>query len=372
MVRRQAYKWRGYSKGIGRFIVAMWLILYAVLIPSKVVAEVRAVATASNGMVVLVQDGTVISFRDPVNLKQAVQISGARDIIAVGHGPEQGLALRKDGRVLVWTEYCRAHSDIEVDCKFSPAQEVPGLTEVIAIAQGTLFSLALRRDGSLWGWGDDTYGQISGRPNEGEVRRKVSSPRRISLPGSVVSVAAGWRHSLVLLQDGRVMAWGTAPTGALGGGAAFEGEKGFRAVFVEGLPTVKQLAANTLSYALAADGHVWEWGTYDNGVHRFGKNVPTQLAGELELVEIAAGHGFAVGRNAIGSVFVWGSLDPRQFAQSGPRMIYAAIPTLVEAIPHLAHLSAYADGIAGVDEGGDVWAWGTIWIGPLLRKIKLN
>ena len=65
-------------------------------------------------------------------------------------------------------------------------------TNVVSIAAGWGHSLALRADGAIVAWGDNSYGQCN-------------------VPASatnVVAISAGYYHSLALRSDGTLLAWG--------------------------------------------------------------------------------------------------------------------------------------------------------------------
>ena len=69
--------------------------------------------------------------------------------------------------------------------------------EVIAAAGGESHSVAVLADGSVVAWGSDAAGQSS-------------------VPGGLgiaTAVGAGLSHSLAVLDDGSVVAWGRAKSG---------------------------------------------------------------------------------------------------------------------------------------------------------------
>src|SRR5438874_2276504 len=67
-----------------------------------------------------------------------------------------------------------------------------GLSSVIAIAAGWAHSLVLKSDGTVVAWGSNYYGQCA-------------VPNRLS---GVIAIAAGAYHRLALKSDGTVVAWG--------------------------------------------------------------------------------------------------------------------------------------------------------------------
>jgi hypothetical protein len=88
---------------------------------------------------------------------------------------------------------------------------------VVSIAAGADHNLALCSDGTLVAWGRNDFGQIGNN-----LAGNLSSPGRVetssgALMGkTVISLAAGTNHSLVLLSDGSLAAWGSNAHGQLG------------------------------------------------------------------------------------------------------------------------------------------------------------
>src|SRR5262249_43529392 len=131
-----------------------------------------------------------------------------------------------------------------------------GLTSgVIAVAAGGEHSLALKSDGTVWAWGDDSQGQLG---NDSTIADSLV-PVQVSGITTAVAIAAGQWHSLALLSDGTVKAWGYDAYGQLGDGGTTNQPT---PVTVAGLKGVKQIAAGDYSSAAArTDGGVVAWGT---------------------------------------------------------------------------------------------------------------
>ena len=146
-----------------------------------------------------------------------------------------------------------------------------GLSNVVTVAAGYHHSLALRADGTVVAWGSlNNYGQIT-------------VPADLS---NVVAVAAGDYHSLALRVDGSIMVWGAS---------------------LYGLPTVPAGLSNVVAVAaggyhnlaLRASGSVAAWG--DNS-----KGQTTVPAGLSNVVAVAAGAYHNLALRADGTVVAWG------------------------------------------------------------------
>ena len=98
----------------------------------------------------------------------------------------------------------------------------------VKVAAGGLHSLALNIEGFVVAWGDNTTGQVgqivSAFEDESYIRHH-GWPIQVATPviprfldDGVIDIAAGHMHSLALLSDGRILAWGCNIYGQLGTG----------------------------------------------------------------------------------------------------------------------------------------------------------
>ncbi|MEU9014676.1 hypothetical protein AB0D12_33945 [Streptomyces sp. NPDC048479] len=95
----------------------------------------------------------------------------------------------------------------------SRAPSAVPLTGVTAIAAGDSHTLALMNDGTVKAWGMNTNGQIGDGTNT-----ERHSP--VTVPGltGVRAISAHGHHSMALLSDGSIRAWGWNAFGQLGDG----------------------------------------------------------------------------------------------------------------------------------------------------------
>jgi alpha-tubulin suppressor-like RCC1 family protein len=100
---------------------------------------------------------------------------------------------------------------------------LPGATgPVVQVAAGWEFSLALTSTGQLYSFGNDEDGQLgNGEANDAPH----PTPEAIAIPGltgSIVQIAAGKNHSLVLTSSGQLYGFGSDQYGQLGNGKTEE------------------------------------------------------------------------------------------------------------------------------------------------------
>jgi alpha-tubulin suppressor-like RCC1 family protein len=103
------------------------------------------------------------------------------------------------------------------------AVTLPGATgPVVQVAAGWESSLALTSTGQLYTFGNDEDGQLGNGEANGAPH---PTPEAITLPGltgSIVQIAAGKNHSLVLTSSGQLYAFGSDQYGQLGNGKTEE------------------------------------------------------------------------------------------------------------------------------------------------------
>lgn len=219
--------------------------VHPVPVPIKQAPEgiVQLVSGGSHALALL-EDGTVWTW-------------GRDDRGQLGDGEE---ANQRPGTIV------QAHAGKEFTVRNLPAQ-VKGIDGVKFVAAGGGHSMTVREDGSLWVWGFNDRGQLG----DG-TRNNSGVPIRSSVEG-VREVTGAYHHTLVLLEDGTVRAFGINDCGQLGDGTT---NHSGTPVTVAGLSGVRQVAATGgggdetpggfgHSLAVLADGSVVAWGCNNHG-----------------------------------------------------------------------------------------------------------
>ena len=201
----------------------------------------------------------------------------------------------------------------------------------------------------------------------------------------VTAIAAGQAHSLALVSNGTVMAWGSNFEGQLGEGTTSGPETCERfaeatepcsktPIPVSGLAEVTAISAGgTDSLALLANGTVMAWGSDENGQLGDGPSkdphVPVEVAELSEVVAISAGqeHSLALLNN--GTVMAWGRNDagqlgdgtttgPEVCAEEGEGGPCSMLPVRVEGLSEVVAISAGQEQSLALLKNGTVMAWG--------------
>ncbi|KAJ2520178.1 hypothetical protein H4217_002220 [Coemansia sp. RSA 1939] len=200
------------------------------LIPASGLVEVAALKDMlrSDEMPVRVQCG----------MDHTVILTSLGRVFAMGWGSDGQLGAGPDSTV----------------CHDRPVQ-VFGLDKapIVDISSSTDFTLALSADGRLFYWGNAEYGQCM----IGKKIDQVLAPLEIPFTdGTIVKIAAGGCHALVLLSDGRVYGCGY---GAIGMGA--DTASSLTPSLVKGISDIGHIAASTdRCLALDSQNNVYSWG----------------------------------------------------------------------------------------------------------------
>lgn len=238
---------------------------------------------------------------------------------------------------------------------------VSGLSGVTKLAEGGRHVLALLSNGTVEACGDDTFGQLG----NGTASANGTSEVFAAVPGlsGVTAVAAGEEHSLALLSNGTVMAWGDDAEGQLGNGSTTGSAV---PVAIKGLTGVKAIAAgNLFSLALLKNGTVMAWG--DNRFGALGNgtevnsDVPVAVTGLSGVTAIAGGGFFSLALLSNGTAMSWGDNESDQLGdgQDESTQPESTTPVAVADLTGVKAISAGTDHAVALLNNGTVMAWGS-------------
>jgi alpha-tubulin suppressor-like RCC1 family protein len=244
---------------------------------------------------------------------------------------------------------------------------VEELGEVTAVAAGQFHSLALLSNGTVEAWGNNEKGQLGDGTTTGS-----DVPGAVAGLSEVTAVAAGTTHSLALLSNGTVEAWGSNEKGQLGDGTTTNSSV---PVAVSGLTEVIAIAAGgSYSVALLSSGSVEAWGANEVGQLGNGtttnSTTPVSVSGLTEVTSIAAGFAHSLAVLSTGMVKAWGYNASGQLGDgtaSGPskctvnnaQMPCATIPVAVTGVSDATAVAAGEQHSLAITQSGGVDAWGS-------------
>jgi alpha-tubulin suppressor-like RCC1 family protein len=195
--------------------------------------------------------------------------SGLVGVAQVGAGEYHSMVVRTDGTVAGWgdNEYGQATNAVGIDDDVLVPTPVLGLANVVEVALGDEHSLALLPNGTVMAWGENSVGQLGQGTTTGPelCDGTPCSLQPIPVPGlaNVIAISAHSENNLALLADGTVVGWGLDEYGGLGGGvaAATACKCIDHPVAVPGVSGAVAISmGNDHALALLDDGTVRAWG----------------------------------------------------------------------------------------------------------------
>jgi alpha-tubulin suppressor-like RCC1 family protein len=232
------------------------------------------------------------------------------------------------------------------------------LSGATAISAGGRHVLALLSNGSVMTWGDNTFGQLGNGTTSSN--NDAETPVAVTGLTDVTQVSAGGEHSLALLSNGTVMAWGDNGDGQLGNGTTTSSDV---PVAVTGLTGVTAVSAgNLFSVALLSNGTVMTWGYNGNGELGDGtytnSDVPVAVSGLAGVTAVAAGGQHVLALMSNGTASSWGENEDGQLGDGSETSGSSNVPVQVVDLTGAVALSAGYQHSLALLSSGAVMAWG--------------
>ncbi len=149
---------------------------------------------------------------------QQIPASSLSNVIAIAARGAHSLALLSNGTVMAWGLNAYGQLGLgDTTDRITPTQIPAGsVSNVLAITAGSYHSLALLSDGTVKAWGFHNHGQLGVGVIPAPYHQLTPLPIPASSLCNVSAIVAGEWHSLALLSDGSVKSWGWNSAGTLG------------------------------------------------------------------------------------------------------------------------------------------------------------
>ncbi|MEV4094789.1 S8 family serine peptidase [Streptosporangium saharense] len=242
------------------------------------------------------------------NKKVPSQVPGLSDVTSVSAGNDYSVALKTDGTVWAWGDNSQGQLGNGTLTDSKVPVQVAGIYNAVGISAGPGHALAVLSDGTVRAWGDNSQGQLGYAGSDSPVAITVPSLTGVSAgPGGV---AAGGAHSVALLSNGTVKAWGDNAQGQLGDGTTTDHTTPAAVTGLTGVSQVSSRGDHVL--ALLTGGTVKAWG--DNSQGQLGdgtttdRKTPVAVSGLTDVNGVSAGtlHSVATTASVSSTTYTWG------------------------------------------------------------------
>ncbi len=243
------------------------------------------------------------------------------------------------------------------------ATKVPVTIKDISV--GYDHTLALMSNGTVKAWGNNDYGQLA------VIDRIEPSFAQLEVKGldKVIAIAAGYKYSLALKSDGTVLQWGST----LGESEDYVYPSPTK---INDLQDVIQIYSSfSRSYAVKGDGTLWAWGDGNIGAlgegGRFVTVQPIQILGMENVANIAIGVSSTTLLKTDGTVWTWGSNMFGELGNGetgfgiGDQSKDVLIPFQLKELNHITQISSGYSHTLALSSEGKVWTWGENSYGQL-------
>ena len=209
-------------------------------------------------------DGTTTTSDTPVRVK----LPAGAQATGISAGENFGLARTAKGHVLAWGLNDNGQLGNASTANSSTPVRVllPAGAVVTTMTAGENFALAGTSGGGLFAWGANDLGQFgNGTTTSSDTPVEVFILVRGPSIGHLVSLAAGFSHTLALFSSGALLAWGNNNVGQLGNGTTTSSDTPVGVLLPAGAHVKAIGAANFDGLALTVKGHVLTWGYNADG-----------------------------------------------------------------------------------------------------------
>lgn len=283
------------------------------------------------------------------------QVPGLTDIIQIAATSDTNMALKADGTVYTWgrNTYGLLGNGSTSSTTCAVPQQIAGFNNVQQISTKSTHVLVLKQDGTVWGWGGNTYAQITGTDTT------IYSPVQCEGLSDAAKTIAGANVSIVIRNNGQVYTWGRNTYGALGHGNTTALTTPTLVQDVTGV--IDASSGESQIYLLKNNGTVWAAGYNAKGQLGLGDTTNrtsfTQVPGLSDIAEISSGKTHFIAVNKSGLVWTCGD---NTYGQIGDGTItgYISSPYQVQGISAITHINAGDNFNFAITSDSMLWSWG--------------
>ena len=325
----------------------------------------------------LAENALGLGHNRPIDVHTLYPVPSLSNVATAVGGGSSSFAVLTNGRVFAWGNNVSGVlgitplAELEQRAQHRASTNTPTPLAVdfkaVDVSSTGDHAMALTADGSVYTWGTGDRGQLGIGPLP-VIKFATRSPSAmtylpfpVQVPNltGVKAISAGMTHSLALLSDGTVCAWGSNKQGQIGDGTTTDRST---PVAVRGVGNVAAIAAGAyFSVAVLSDGTVMEWGsTYLDVTPR---PRPVLIPGARDIRSAVAGLAHVAAVTRAGTIMTWGNSE---HYQTGRGRNASPAPAPVSGITGVQSVSANDETTAVVLSSGRIMTWGEVrpWTRP--------
>lgn len=242
----------------------------------------------------------------------------------------------------------------------------------VNIAAGANHTVSILSNGTLWAWGANDCGQLGdGKGGDGTNNHDSATPVQVGIENTWVSVAAGAYHTIALKNDGSLWAWGLNDNGQLGNNDITLASQRSPVQIGTATNWIAVTAGWYHTIALTSDGKLWAWGNNDSGQLgnndnlRTDQNAPVQIGSSTNWVAMTGGANHSLALKSDGTLWAWGKNENGQLGLGIGDTTDRLAPEQVGNDTTWVIMAAGGFHTLAVKNGGTLWAWGLNAYGQL-------
>lgn len=240
------------------------------------------------------------------------------------------------------------NTDMPTDIEMTVGElELPGKVKQLDV--GDKHSVALLEDGTVWAWGNNRFGQIG----IGSEEIYITRPTQILELQNIEQISVKLNHNVALDKGGKVWTWGSNYSGQIGNGTNVNQNK---PMIVDGLPRITKIGTGyRFSMALDEQGSIWAWGGSCSDENKQALTAALEKSATFEL------HGY---HDPYGSDF-----DDREgisdCTNEDSMDINSKVPVKMPGFTNIVEFDAGYGHMVALDDQGRVWTDGCNQYGQL-------
>lgn len=217
--------------------------------------------------------------------------------VSVSCGDGYSMAIQANGTLWAWGDNSfgqLGNGTIGSTPETLPVQ-VGSLDNWVDVECGANFTLVIKADGTLWSWGNNNSGQLG----LGSTASEFTTPQQVTAVSTnnwiSLAVAGGGAHALGITSNGNIYSWGANNHHQLGDGTTNPHNAPIQIAYFQtsSLNGLTVYCGSFHSLAIVNNGDIYAWGENSNGQLGLGDNTfrstPAPVLSQSKVISIGCG-----------------------------------------------------------------------------------